>query len=524
MQLRIKKFAALMMAVMLVLGASSAFAQELKPDMRTSILNEGKNIKTQMRIEVDQVTLSSLLNMFGMGAQEPDSGEQAAIDTMLNALNKMKFTSLQNLTSAYMSMGTDKGELLDVLAQTDLQTGEAGVTSSLMPGIKFSVPQDLFGMESTASYDDLIKSHNMQKISAWAESYLAIFNSLAEERFGKDYGMQTGTFEVIDQGSFDQKMSLLVDTYLVAALMEAFLPTIKEDKIIKEHIDVLSSAPIAQAGDMEVSQVKFDEFIQELEKGLAKIKSESNEIIAKVDVYSNANNEAMYLQAELIDKGVPMALISLNTKPGKDQNDMHLSFLMTQNETNYEEELPAAGEATEEATEEPEAQVDWAALRESVLAGANAQGILLDMTVAEQKNQAENKQIVSTRINMFLMGLNVGFAVDSDTSLSGKYESESSFAISFLSPLPLITVYVSESETDEALPEVESDGLKEVVLSEEMSEEDTALLEETLKSVYPELLEKLGVAMPEEAALLTVILGGAMNEAIPQEEPQTVTP
>lgn len=508
MKFRIKRLAALMMAVMMMLGAASAFAQELQPDVRTGLLMSGKNIKTEMSIEVDQVTLSSLLTMFGMSG-EADSGEQVVIDTVLSALNKMKVTALQSMSGAYVTVGTDKGSLMDVQINADMASGEANFSTSLMPDVKFSMPKDLLGTES---YDSYIQSHSIQNISDWFVPYMTALNAFGEKQPADKVIIETGSFDMANRGSFDAKATLHIDSLLVAGLLDEFLPLIKEDKVIQEHLALISSAEIAaQSESMGDPMEQFKEAIAEFEKNIADMKTQPNKTIAKLDVYSKMGSEDMYLEAELIEDEVPMALITLSVLPGEEKNDMYLSLLTAQSES---PEVETAGE------EQP---VDWAALRAGVLDGTNFESVLLEMTAIEVKNQAENKQIVTSRINMFATGMNIGIAVDSSSSLTGAYQSETSMAMSFLSPMPLITIHVKESQSDEVLPQASQEGFEEIILKEEMTEEDSQLLGEKLMTSIPDLMDRLKIAMPEEAGILTIILGGALDQAQP-EEPATDLP
>lgn len=492
MKFTLKRIAALMMAVMMLLGVTSSFAQDVYTDTRTQVLDSGKNIATQMQIELDQLTLTSILNMFGMAGEADEQGQQVVLDSLFGALNKLKMNSLQSLTAAYVTVGTDKGELMDFYADTNIQAGEGYLTTSLMPNVKFSLPKEMLG-----SYASIALSHNMEMITSWFAPYKLVFDQFSGKQLAEKAKVEDGSFEVIDQGSFDSKSSLEVDTHLIAALLEEFLPLIKEDKIIADHIALISDSGLAKSNDMSLSLQEFQEFVAEMEQGIEEMKTKPNQVVAKLDLYTDSKTEAMFLQAELIEEEVPFALLSFKLLPGQDKHDMHFSLLFSQGE---------------------EPVSDWAALRADIIAGTNAEGVLVEVTAVEEKNMADNKHLVNTRMNLFLMGLNIGFAVDNSSSLTGKYESQSSFAISFFSPQPLITIHVSESETDEALPQRATDGFEEVLISEEMSEEDGQLLMNKLEEAVPALLEKLNVALPEEGPMLTMLLNSAMTEATDELE------
>lgn len=505
MKNKIKRLAAMMIAVMMMLTVMSATAQAPQHHMRKDVLAGGKNIATEMQIGLDQATLMSLLTMFGQADVQGDAGQQVVFDTLFGALNKLKMKSIQSPTAAYITIGTDKGVLMDIYADTDIASGDAFMTTSVMPNIKFTLPKDMLG-----SYGNVAQTHTMEMISQWFAPYSALFEQFSNTQQTEKATVETGTFDMADWGSFDQKSSIDVDTYLLAALLEEFLPLLKEDKVLPDHLALVKESDLAQTNDITNNVKSYQDYIAELEAGLAKMKSEPNEMKAKLELFSDSKTENKYWQAELIDKAVPFALVSFGTQSVPQGNDIHLSILMNQ----------------AEPTAEVVQAVDWAALRGDIQAGANTQGLLLDLTATQQKLEAENKALMNVKVNAFAAGINLGFMIDGSSTLSGAYESASSFALNVFSPLPLITMTTKSSQTDEALPVKSFEGFEEVQLSQTMSEKDTQMLTDKLMASYPDLLEKLKVVLPEEAAMLTLILAGALNEQAPQtpQTPPTVAP
>ncbi|NLC32371.1 MAG: hypothetical protein GX781_03640 [Clostridiales bacterium] len=505
MQFKMKRFAALMMAVMMLLGVTSSLAQEFKPDVRTQVLESGKNISTQMQIEFDQLTLTSILNMFGMGGEDDEAqGQQAVLSSLFDALNKLKMNSLQSLTGAYVTVGTDKGDLMDFQMGSNLQAGEAYFTTSLMPNVKFALNEEMMG-----AYGTVAKTHNMEMITQWLVPYVEVYEQFSAKQLGEKAIKETGSFEVIDQGSFDSKTSLVFDTHLLADLVEEFLPVIENDQIIKDHLALAETSDMMKSNDLDKGLEEFPEFIADTKNAIAKMRAEPNKVLANVDTYADSQTKGMFVQAELIDEEVPFALLSFSVLPGVDKHDMHFSLLFSQGE--------------------PSATADWAALRAGILDGSNPEGVLVEVTGLEEKNQAENKQLVNTRMNLFISGLNIGLAIDNASSLTGKYESESTFAISFLSPQPLITIHATESETEEALPMIALDGYEEVIISENMNEKDTQLLGEKLMVGVEAMLQRLNVVLPEEGPILNMLITSMMTEItdngeVMPVEPETVTP
>lgn len=485
MDRNMKRMTAIFMALMLMLSSLSAFAQAPTAQL-AEVYARGGKIKTETRIELNQEGITGLLG--GMSAEGQEEMMNMIISTVLGAVGKLTVSTLSGADSAYVGLGTDKGELFNVFASMSRE--DSYITSSLLPGIELNLPANMLASSS-------FKPEDIQALLSNMGAYAEALGQFANEELLANAQLEEGNFALAGSGTFEYKAKFELKSHQVADMLERLLKIFKEDKALQDQLEafIKSAAATAQAAGESVPGAK--EIIEEIEKGITEIRGNNDEKLANLTVYSAKDTDAVHIEVEMLENETAMALITVASLPAQNGTDIRFSML------------------TADGSEGP---VDWTAARQAVLSGGQSASLLLDVAVNERTNEAANREEVDGGIDIYVMGIKIGIAINSSTTIAGEYATESTVAFSAFSPDPLFTVVSKGYETAESIPAPDRDSLKKVQLSENMSEEDQNNLLESLTVSLPELIEKLKVVLPEEGQMLAVILEGFMNPGVPYQQ------
>lgn len=479
---------AIVVAVVLFLPSHD---KDVSPAVKgvAGVYARGGKIKTETSIDINAETLNSMITMFG-GASSDD--EQAAqmmiINTALNIIRKLSVTTLTDGKVGYIGIGNENGELINAYAM--INSEDSFVTTSMLSGIELILPDAVASVPSFSEED-------VQVVMKSLDGYVVAISEFANEELLANAQLEEGSFALAGSGTFEYKAKFELKSHQVADMLERLLKIFKEDKALQDQLEafIKSAAATAQAAGESVPGAK--EIIEEIEKGIAEIRGNNDEKLANLTVYSAKDTDAVHIEVEMLENETAMALITVASLPAQNGTDIRFSML------------------TADGSEGP---VDWAAARQAVLSGGQSASLLLDVAVNERTNEAANREEVDGGIDIYVMGIKIGIAINSSTTITGEYATESTVAFSAFSPDPLFTVVSKGYETAESIPAPDRDSLKKVQLSENMSEEDQNNLLESLTVSLPELIEKLKVVLPEEGQMLAVILEGFMNPGVPYQQ------
>lgn len=485
----LKRMAAIVMAAMMLLGSFSAFAE--MPMMQvTDVYARGARIKSETTIDINQETVSGLLAMFG-GAQDGAEMQNLLIDTVLGAIRKLNFVSLSDGADSFVSIGTEAGELLNVMVTNDEQSNEMVILTSLLPHIGLAMPVE--ALTSSVQTQDL--DEVMNQLAPYGE----VLTDFATTDLLGAAAAEEGSFEIADVGTFDSLVKGELKSHSLADLMDRLLAVFKEDADLQQTLDAAISTG-ANATQMEGVEVSSSQdMIKEIEEAIAEIRADENETLASLAMYTTNESEAVYAELELLDDGQAISLLSLAMAPTENGADVYLSILLSESED-------------ETAVQGP---VDWAAKRQGVLDGTSYTDVLIDIAISQNTNVAANRDEVKGGINIYLGGIQLGIGIDGGAALEGEYASDFVISFSVFSPDPLFTVTTKSYETQEEMPATTRDGYKMISLSGELSDEDNQALNEAIGTALPELIERLKVALPEEGQMLAAILESMMNPGTP---------
>ena len=487
----LKRIAAMMMALMLMLTGLSALAQA-PAATEAEVFARGGRIKTETNIDVNPETLNGILAMFtGMSSQEGQDTQTAIINTVLGALRKLTASVVTDGKAAYVSVGSETGELFNFFASMGAE--ESFALTNLLPGIELSLPANLIP-SFTPQLEDA--QNLLGGLSAYAEVAMTFVN---EELLAKS-SLEEGSFALEGSGTFDSKVSLELRSHQVADMLDGMLKVFKEDKPMQEQMDTALKSGAVNAQAMGQPVPSSQEMIKELEKGVAGMKEAADQKLANLTLYTANESEAMHMEAEILANETPAALLSVAVVPGVSGEDMHFSLLMP------------------DTTAQTEGPVDWAATRQGVLGGTQPYATLIDAAFSQKTDEAANREEMKGTIDLYVMGITIGMVIDSGANISGEYASDGSFILSALGAGPLLTVTSKGYESTEEFAAPSREGLKKIALSEEMSEESGNEIMAALQTALPQILERLVTVLPEEGPMMLTILESMMNPGTPTQQ------
>ena len=149
-----KRLAALLVALAMTLTGLGVLAQAAPaPQTPEDVFARGNYVKSEMRVQLDPQALSGLLALTGAGADPETEQVMAVITQVLSAVNKLKAVAVSGKDTMSMTAGTELAQIMDM--QVTTAEGAGFITSTLLPGLKLSLPQD----PQVQQYQDLAQRH-----------------------------------------------------------------------------------------------------------------------------------------------------------------------------------------------------------------------------------------------------------------------------------------------------------------------------------------------------------------------------
>ena len=527
-----KRLSALLIALAMMLTGLSAVAEapavqiELPQAPVMAVMERGNAIQTVMDVKLDSQTAMGLLTMMGVTSPD-DTSMQPVITAVIDAVNKLKTTTVSDMNNASISIGTESGELLNLHTVVDAQTGEISYATSLLPQLKISLPAEM----TTAITDYQAQMQNMQAAAALFTPYAQTITQYFQENIGKDK-TETGTFEVADVGTYTTRIVFDLTSYHSAGLVEKLAEVFKADEAARKFMDdnlTLMASQAAQPDSNTTYEGPKDsaELIAGLEQAVAELKGKEDQLLAYQTIYINDETNAVYTQTEVpptAGDGSVNMLVTVDAKPSAAGSDTKIIMLVnpqTPPSIVMEEQPAETAEATEtaETAEAPAAvepePTDWNALKAGILDGSNPSAMMVQANIANAKEEAANQEKSNVQVTLNMGGMNFGLTFDNTNTLTGDYKANGNMALSVMTPTPLLTVSVDTNEVAEKPSLVTSPEDKVVVLANEIKPEDEKLLGEALQKGLPQLMENLNKALPEEGPLLSAMLQGMMQQQAP---------
>ena len=487
---------AVLMALMLGLGTIPALAEApaAVPGLSSLLANIG-TMQYEAQVQLNPSAVAMVMSITG---QTSDEATMSLVNTLVSALNKLKFNVLAGQGGMSVIIGTDKAALMDLQAAMNPETFEAQITTSMLPGIALSVDpammQKVMGQASSLQLDP---EKTMQIVKLHLDTILGLVKAIAE-----GFTPEEGSFAIEGYGTFTKRTQVTVTTHMLADLLQQLADLYNGAPVHKEVMaKILSASNALPEGAAAAGEIP--DLGKQLDEAARKGKAEPDMAVLTGWVYEGEN--ATYIDA---------------MTPPESGSQMKLDLLF-ENKGN-QIRIKVIGKGFSYTAEETEpAAPDWAAIEKDILGGQNYTDTLVNVFISNtaelpQMSTAVTADIIATGMNL---GLKVNAANRLDT-LEGKFD----ISLSLLSPQPMLTFSVTSKPTD-ALPAAPVlEGAAPIILKENgMGEEENALLMASLQKALPELFEKLPMALPEEGPALLQMIQQMMAPPVqesPAGEPQ----
>ncbi len=493
------RLAAFLVALLMLSAAAAAAepAAPLLPGSRTQqIMESGRSLKVRTSLKLDGEMLSSLMMMMGGGAQ--DEGTKTVIDTLLAAVNKIKTTAVMAKGAHSLSVATDAGELMNMQAAMDPVSFENRVTTSLLPGIGLSVDPDMI---------------SEMDLEAVFTPYLEAVAAFIDDKVAAGLTIEQGSFELPDAGAFASKTSFDLHSTLIVDFLSTMFELFKSDEQAQGFLTQMMGLVVQmqeQAGGAQAQPVpSVQELLAGMEQGLNAMKAEEDVLLLHVDVYGDSPTGATCVEVKT-PKGTPEGtFVQVLTQPSEKGGQLRISFLTDRFQT---------FEGTEPVLP------DWYAIKGKVLSGENFSATLINLSVSREADEALNNRNTKMGLEVYGGGAyNAGLAADVNYSMAGELRGGGSVTLSLFSPAPMLTFSYELQETDE-LPVPPAETAESLVLNQETAEASMPRLLEALAGPgLKGLLENMKTAMPEEAAMITLLVQSMMPQPSPEPQPEIQT-
>lgn len=489
-----KKLTALLVALMMLLSIVPALAEAPAGETPFDrILKSGKNLKSEVTIQLNP-QIGALIS--SMSGSQPDEESMKVFQAISDAISKLKATFIASASGASGVVGTDKGDLIDMQMSYNQDGSDLKMTSSMLPGIYMTVDPEM--MAKFAGQMNL-QVMDQEKVMEKAQAYLTV---LTEEisKIQQASSSEEGSFDT-PYGTFKKSTKLTVNSQMVAGLLVKLGEVYAKDEDLQAQIKEMvlasqamnSGMQLPQEGETAASEYK-DPILEMVESAKDSLDDEG---IPLFDLVAYENESSMYFD-----------LANLPDNPQPFNVQVHVVTEETTANVNVKYMLAGFNYTAEGETPEP---TDWVALEQNILSGADPSAMLVEVKV-NAVTETETKNETAMTITLASAGMSASISINSAVNIE-TMESSSELALSMMMPDPLLKITMNSAPTDEQPVAPVVEGMKEVVLKEEMSEEDQSLLMQAAGSIGPVLLEKLSTVLPDEAPAILQLITESMQGA-----------
>lgn len=507
-----RKMVALLVALMMLMGLVPAFAEApAQENPIAALLKSGNNLKTEFTIQLNP-QLGAMIAGFTGG--EPDEATMNTFNTVISAINKLKGSFVLSATGVSGFLGTETGSLMDMRASYKEDGSELKMTSSLLPGLFLSIDPAM--MAKFASQMQ-VQSFDHAKALELAQPYLNVLN----EEIGKVQqaaGSEEGSYET-GYGTFTKRTVVPVTNHMLAGLVVKLGEVYEKDAALQETVKQMTEAnkelneSIQPAAEGETpAPAQPEDPIKDLVESAKEQLTKEDRQLFDLTVYENDTNYYFDLVSPLGSEQQTNVQVLAPKAVGKDSPNKLV-----------EVKIILAGATYPTPGEEP-VKTDWAVLEQAILSNQDYSSTLITLKVTAV-NETESKVNSEMNLSLLTSGISAGIAVNTNADLS-TLVSTTEVALSAMMPDPLLKVIVNSAPTKDQPEAPVTEGAKEVVLKEEMSKEDEALIQQSMGSVGQDILSRLMTALPEEAPAIIKLIqdsqSGQESEVVPEPQPEVI--
>lgn len=510
------RLVAILTAMVMTLGILPVLAEEpatsqppTMEELMLALFESGKSIQTDFAIKVSP-KLGEVI--YFLTKQMPSEEDAAILATLVNAVNKLKTTIINN-TNISGVVGTDQGDLFNFQAAINEQTLENNITSNLLPGLALSVDPAMMSKMSTAGQTP------DQAFAPYINAFMEYINTIeaAKEK-------EEGTYEIPGVGTFNSRSQREVTMHMAVNFLEKLMEIYNNDPAIKKLVEEAASAN--QDLNPTDESTTPEDMAQELTDTLELIKSQEDQVVLSAITYEDGSGksytEMTTPEGEMKNYRIELLINVPNAQNGQ-YNSVEISakILTKTNLPTFEDMFDIEDEADQPAAEDETSQpaaeeevvtaIDWQAQENDIKSGFNFIDSLINLSFSLKR---EAPQVNSNfGMNWLTGGITIGISYN-DSSNMGAMTSEGSLSLALMSSEPLLTISYTASPVDAQPIAPVTEGAQQVIISEDQTpEEADAMMEQLMSVLMPALQERLIAALPEEGPTILTLIEDAQGQA-----------
>lgn len=510
------RLVAILTAMVMTLGILPVLAEEpatsqppTMEELMLALFESGKSIQTDFAIKVSP-KLGEVI--YFLTKQMPSEEDAAILATLVNAVNKLKTTIINN-TNISGVVGTDQGDLFNFQAAINEQTLENNITSNLLPGLALSVDPAMMSKMSTAGQTP------DQAFAPYINAFMEYINTIeaAKEK-------EEGTYEIPGVGTFNSRSQREVTMHMAVNFLEKLMEIYNNDPAMKKLVEEAASAN--QYLNPTDESTTPEDMAQELTDTLELIKSQEDQVVLSAITYEDGSGksytEMTTPEGEMKNYRIELLINVPNAQNGQYSSvEISAKILTKTNLPTFEDMFDIEDEADQPAAEDETSQpaaeeevvtaIDWQAQENDIKSGFNFIDSLINLSFSLKR---EAPQVNSNfGMNWLTGGITIGISYN-DSSNMGAMTSEGSLSLALMSSEPLLTISYTASPVDTQPIAPVTEGAQQVIISEDQTpEEADAMMEQLMSVLMPALQERLIAALPEEGPTILTLIEDAQGQA-----------
>ncbi|MGI6725822.1 MAG: hypothetical protein ACOX62_06455 [Christensenellales bacterium] len=510
------RLVAILTAMVMMLGILPVLAEEpatpqppTMEELMLALFESGKSIQTDFAIKVSP-KLGEVI--YFLTKQMPSEEDAAILATLVNAVNKLKTTIINN-TNISGVVGTDQGDLFNFQAAINEQTLENNITSNLLPGLALSVDPAMMSKMSTAGQTP------DQAFAPYINAFMEYINTIeaAKEK-------EEGTYEIPGVGTFNSRSQREVTMHMAVNFLEKLMEIYNNDSAMKKLVEEAASAN--QDLNPTDESTTPEDMAQELTDTLELIKSQEDQVVLSAITYEDGSGksytEMTTPEGEMKNYRIELLINVPNAQNGQYSSvEISAKILTKTNLPTFEDMFDIEDEADQPAAEDETSQpateeevvtaIDWQAQENDIKSGFNFIDSLINLSFSLKR---EAPQVNSNfGMNWLTGGITIGISYN-DSSNMGAMTSEGSLSLALMSSEPLLTISYTASPVDAQPIAPVTEGAQQVIISEDQTpEEADAMMEQLMSVLMPALQERLIAALPEEGPTILTLIEDAQGQA-----------
>lgn len=510
------RLVAILTAMVMTLGILPVLAEEpatsqppTMEELMLALFESGKSIQTDFAIKVSP-KLGEVI--YFLTKQMPSEEDAAILATLVNAVNKLKTTIINN-TNISGVVGTDQGDLFNFQAAINEQTLENNITSNLLPGLALSVDPAMMSKMSTAGQTP------DQAFAPYINAFMEYINTIeaAKEK-------EEGTYEIPGVGTFNSRSQREVTMHMAVNFLEKLMEIYNNDPAMKKLVEEAASAN--QDLNPTDESTTPEDMAQELTDTLELIKSQEDQVVLSAITYEDGSGksytEMTTPEGEMKNYRIELLINVPNAQNGQYSSvEISAKILTKTNLPTFEDMFDIEDEADQPAAEDETSQpaaeeevvtaIDWQAQENDIKSGFNFIDSLINLSFSLKR---EAPQVNSNfGMNWLTGGITIGISYN-DSSNMGAMTSEGSLSLALMSSEPLLTISYTASPVDAQPIAPVTEGAQQVIISEDQTpEEADAMMEQLMSVLMPALQERLIAALPEEGPTILTLIEDAQGQA-----------